>query len=189
MFCFQIIICKYSGTLRKFLGKSTCSSNGNIKVIFNDFPGGAECFELVSRFSYNGQFTVVPSNVVLIHYAAKFMEVTKVLEQTEKCMKEIRYWAWPEVFLGLKQCQELEIASDTDSLAAKLMDALVEKLELSPSSAASACSLSPDSSLLRFSCDSKSTESFKNGFLGYHGGSVRFLFYVLVWLQCSWSWW
>nr|VDD51789.1 unnamed protein product [Brassica oleracea] len=144
MFCFQIIICKYSGTLRKFLGKSTCSSNGNIKVIFNDFPGGAECFELVSRFSYNGQFTV---------------------------------------------CQELEIASDTDSLAAKLMDALVEKLELSPSSAASACSPSPDSSLLRFSCDSKSTESFKNGLLGYHGGSLmivrkfdnltisRFLFY------------
>ncbi|KAG2246985.1 hypothetical protein Bca52824_086613 [Brassica carinata] len=156
-----IIICKYSGTLRKFLGKSTCSSNGNIKVIFNDFPGGAECFELVSRFSYNGQFTVVPSNVVLIHYAAKFMEVTKV-------------------FLGLKQCQELEIASDTDSLAAKLMDALVEKLELSPSSAASACSPSPDSSLLRFSCDSKSTESFKNGLLGYHGGSVRFLFYLMI---------
>ncbi|KAF3538392.1 hypothetical protein F2Q69_00019974 [Brassica cretica] len=151
MFCFQIIICKYSGTLRNFLGRSTCSSNGNIKVIFNDFPGGAECFELVSRFSYNGQFTVVPSNVVLIHYAAKFMEVTK--------------------------CQELEISSDTDSLAAKLMDALVEKLELSPSSAASACSPSPDSSLLRFSCDSKSTESFKNGLLGYHGGSVRFLFY------------
>ena len=39
----------------------------------------------------------------------------------------------------------------------------MEKLELSPSSAASACSPSPDSSLLRFSCDSKSTESFKNG--------------------------
>ncbi|CAN6918863.1 unnamed protein product [Brassica oleracea] len=152
MFCVQKIICKYSGTLRKFLGKSTCSSNGNIKVIFNDFPGGAECFDLVSRFSYNCQFTV---------------------------------------------CQELEISSDTDSLAAKLMDALVEKPELSPSSAASACSHSPDSSLLRFSCDSKSTESFKNGVLGYHGGSLmiarkfdnltisRFLFYYQKVKLCS----
>ncbi|WZY73024.1 hypothetical protein YC2023_005264 [Brassica napus] len=103
------IICKYSGTLKKFLGKSTCSSDGNMKVIFNDFPRGVECFELVSRFA---------------------------TATSEKCMKEI---------------------------SRQLMDALVEKLELSPSSAASACSPSPDSSLLRFSCDSKSTESFKNG--------------------------
>uniref|UniRef100_A0A1J3E8C6 BTB/POZ domain-containing protein n=1 Tax=Noccaea caerulescens TaxID=107243 RepID=A0A1J3E8C6_NOCCA len=158
------IICKYSETLRKLLGKSACS-NGNLKVIFNDFPGGAESFELVSRFCYNnGQLTVMPSNVVFLHCAAKFMEVSKVLEQTEKCMEEIRYWSWPELLLGLKQCQELETSSEADSLAAKLMDALVEKLcltvEVSPSSAASACS--PDSSLFRFSCDSKSTESFKN---------------------------
>ncbi|KAJ4887102.1 BTB/POZ domain-containing protein [Raphanus sativus] len=162
------IICKYSGTLRKLLGTSTSSSNSNLKVIFNDFPGGAESFELVSRFCYsNGQFTVVPSNVVLFHCAAKLMEVIEVLEQTEKCMQEIRSWAWSEVLLGLKQCQELQTSSDTDSWAAKLMDVLVEKLclaiEVSPSSAASACSPSPDSSVLRFSCDSKSTESFKNG--------------------------
>ncbi|CAD5323800.1 unnamed protein product [Arabidopsis thaliana] len=158
------IICAYSGTLRKLLGKST-SSSGNLKVIFNDFPGGAESFELVSRFCYNdGRVAVMPSNVVFLHCAAKFMEVTKVLEQTEKCMEEIRYWAWPEVLLCLKQCQEVETSPEVDSLAAKLMDALVEKLcltiEMSPSSAGSACS--PDSSLFRFSCDSKSTESFKN---------------------------
>jgi hypothetical protein len=134
-------------------------------VIFNDFPGGAESFEFVSRFCYNdGRVAVMPSNVVFLHCAAKFMEVTKVLEQTEKCMEEIRYWAWPEVLLCLKQCQEVETSPEVDSLAAKLMDALVEKLcltiEMSPSSAGSACS--PDSSLFRFSCDSKSTESFKN---------------------------
>lgn len=134
-------------------------------MIFNDFPGGAESFELVSRFCYrNGHLTVMPSNVVLLHCAAKFMEVTRVLQQTDKCMGEIRYWSWPELLLGLKQCQELETSSEADCLAAILMDALVEKLcltvEASPSSAASACS--PDSSLFRFSCDSKSTESFKN---------------------------
>ncbi|KAJ0232244.1 BTB/POZ domain-containing protein [Hirschfeldia incana] len=161
------IICKYSGTLRKLLKRTTCSSNGNLKVIFNDFPGGAECFELVTRFWYNSsQFTVVPSNVVLFHCAAKLLEVTKVLENTEKCIEEIRYWAWSEVLLGLKQCQELDTSSDADSLAAKLMDALVERLwlaiEPSPSNAASACSPSPDGSLFRLSCDSKSTESFKN---------------------------
>ncbi|KAF3609566.1 hypothetical protein DY000_02049313 [Brassica cretica] len=159
------IICRYSGTLKKLLGKSTCSSSGNLKVIFNDFPGGAESFELLSRFCYNNcEWTVMPSNVVFLHCAAKFMEVTKVLAQTEKCMEEIRYWAWPEVLLSLKQCQELETSSEAESLAVKLMDALVEKLclaiEASPSSAA--CSPSPDSSLFRFSCDSKSTESFKN---------------------------
>nr|BAJ33969.1 unnamed protein product [Eutrema halophilum] len=106
----------------------------------------------------------MPSNVVFLHCAATFMEVPKVLQKTKKCMEEIRYWAWPEVLLGLKQCQELETSPEADPLASILMDALVEKLclaiETSPSSAASACS--PDSSLFRFSCDSKSTESFKN---------------------------
>ncbi|CAH8386221.1 unnamed protein product [Eruca vesicaria subsp. sativa] len=165
IFLSKQIICKYSGTLRKLLGKSSPCSSGNLKVIFNDFPGGAESFELLSRFCYNnGECTVMPSNVVMLHCAAKFMEVTKVLVQTEKCLEEIRYWAWPEVLVGLKQCQELETSSEADSLAVKLMDALVEKLclaiEASPSSAA--CSPSPDSSLFRFSCDSKSTESFKN---------------------------
>ncbi|XP_010488224.1 PREDICTED: BTB/POZ domain-containing protein At3g22104-like isoform X1 [Camelina sativa] len=164
LFLNKQIICAYSATFRKLLGKST-SSNGNLKVIFNDFPGGAESFELVSRFCYgNGRLAVMPSNVVLMHRAAKFMEVSKVLERTEKCMEEIRYWSWPELLLSLKQCQEVETSSEAESLAAKLMDALVEKLclavEMSPSSAASACS--PDSSLFRFSCDSKSTESFKN---------------------------
>ncbi|CAN8268805.1 unnamed protein product [Cochlearia groenlandica] len=80
-------------------------------------------------------------------------------------MEAIRYWAWHELLLGLKQCQELETLSEVDSLAAKLMDSLVEKLcltaDASPSSDAYVCSL--DSSLFRFSCDSKSTESFKNG--------------------------
>lgn len=43
-------------------------------------------------------------------------------------MEEIRFWAWSEVLLGLKQCQELETSSEADSLAASLMDALEEKL-------------------------------------------------------------
>ncbi|EOA30384.1 hypothetical protein CARUB_v10013511mg [Capsella rubella] len=164
LFLNKQIICAYSATFKKLLGKSSCS-NGNLKVIFNDFPGGAQSFELVSRFCYsNGRLAVMPSNVVLMHCAAKFMEVSKVLEQTEKCMEEVRYWSWPEILLSLKQCQEVETSPEAESLAAKLMDALVEKLcltvEMSPSSAASACS--PDSSLFRFSCDSKSTESFKN---------------------------
>ncbi|CAN8270392.1 unnamed protein product [Cochlearia groenlandica] len=163
------IICEYSQKLRRLLSKSKCSK-GNLKVIFNDFPGGSESFELVSRFCYNnGYITVIPSNVVFLHCASKFMEVNKALELTEKCLQEIRYWSWPELVLGLKHCQEVEksCSEESDSLALNLMDGLVEKLCLaieaaSPSSNVSACS--PDSnSLFRFSCDSKSTESFKNG--------------------------
>lgn len=62
--------------MRKLLGNSTCS-NDNLKVIFSDFPGGgADTFELVSRFCYNnGELHVMSSNVVMLHCAAKFMEV------------------------------------------------------------------------------------------------------------------
>ncbi|XP_010524477.1 PREDICTED: BTB/POZ domain-containing protein At3g22104-like isoform X2 [Tarenaya hassleriana] len=163
IFLSKKIICEYSGKFKKLLGKSNCSER-NLKVIFNDFPGGAESFELVSRFCYNnGRFSVTPSNVVLLHCAAKFMEVPDLLEQTEKSMDEIRFWTWPDLLAALKQCQDLKKSPESDPLAAKFMDSLVGKLNLTvEASPSSASASSPDSSLFRFSCDSKSTESFKN---------------------------
>ncbi|XP_010551743.1 PREDICTED: BTB/POZ domain-containing protein At3g22104-like isoform X2 [Tarenaya hassleriana] len=148
----------------KLLGKSNCSER-NLKVVFNEFPGGAEIFELVSRFCYNnGQFSVTPSNAVNLHCAAKFMEVPSLLKLTEKSMEETQDWTWPELLAALRQCQDLETSPEIESLAAKFMESLVEKLNLTTEAASpsttSACS--PDSSLYRFSCDSKSTESFKN---------------------------
>ncbi|KAH7843428.1 hypothetical protein Vadar_016521 [Vaccinium darrowii] len=91
-------ICSYSGRLSKLFHKSTTDTQ-SLKVVFHDFPGGAESFELVTRFCYNsGKFQINPLNLTLIHCAAHFMEMNKtasgalnLLEQTEKSLEEIRY--------------------------------------------------------------------------------------------------
>ncbi|KAK2650713.1 hypothetical protein Ddye_018202 [Dipteronia dyeriana] len=166
------IISSYSGRLSKLFGKLTVTK-GNLKVIFNDFPGGAKNFELMSRFCYNnGRIDITPSNISLLHCAAYFMEMNKyctsdkhnLLEETEKSLEEINYWTWSELLTALKQCQDLLPVANFSSLLEKFMDSLVGRVALSSETSPCASTSSPDSSGFRFSCDSRSTESLKNSF-------------------------
>ncbi|KAK0590023.1 hypothetical protein LWI29_021737 [Acer saccharum] len=166
------IISSYSGRLSKLFGKSTVTKR-NLKVIFNDFPGGAKNFELMSRFCYNnGRIDITPSNISLLHCAAHFMEMNKyytsekhnLLEQTEKSLEEINYWTWSELLTALKQCQVLLPVANFSCLLEKFMDSLVGRVALSSETSPCASTSSPDSSGFRFSCDTRSTESLKNSF-------------------------
>ncbi|KAI8008939.1 BTB/POZ domain-containing protein [Camellia lanceoleosa] len=139
------IISSYSGRIRKLFSKLTGGAK-SLKVIFHDFPGGAESFELMTRFCYNnGKVEINPLNLSLLYCIANFMEMNKsvsgsisLLEQTEKSLEEIRYWTWSELLVALKQ---LALGSET-----------------SPCPSIS----STDSFGIRFSCDTRSTESLKN---------------------------
>ncbi|KAG6722396.1 hypothetical protein I3843_03G159700 [Carya illinoinensis] len=162
------IIASYSGRLSKLFGKSNATTR-NLKVIFHDFPGGAECFELMSRFCYNnGRTQINPSDISLLHCAAQFMEMNNsvsvtnnLLEQTEKSLEEINYWTWPELLAALKKCQDLLPVEKSSGALQKCLDSLARRLALATE--ASPCpSNSPESSGFRFSCDSKSTESLKS---------------------------
>ncbi|KAK9284303.1 hypothetical protein L1049_023474 [Liquidambar formosana] len=103
------IICSFSRRLSKLFGKSTGATR-NLKVIFNDLPGGAKGFELMARFCYNsGTIEITPSNISLLHCVAHFMEMNKsvsgtlsLIEQTEKSLEEISYWTWAELLVALK---------------------------------------------------------------------------------------
>ncbi|KAE9616827.1 putative SKP1/BTB/POZ domain, NPH3 domain-containing protein [Lupinus albus] len=163
----KTIIAQYSGKFAKLFGKSS-EARGKLKVIFNDFPGGAEGFELMLRFCYNnGTTNITPSNLLLTHCAAEFMEmkesvagVFNLLEQTEKTLQEMNFWTWSGLLIALKQCQNL--SSPTDSLVLeKCLDTLVGRLVLASEASPCPSTCSTDSSGIRFSCDSKSTESIK----------------------------
>lgn len=163
------IICSYSGRISKLFGKSACSRK-NLKVVFNDFPGGAESFELMSRFCYNnGQICISASNISLLHSTAKYMEMNtsvsvscNLLEQTERSIGEIGYWSWPELMVALKHFQDLHPAvTSSEVILEKCMDSLVGKLTLTSEASPCASTSSADSSGFRFSCDSRSTESLK----------------------------
>lgn len=135
-------------------------------MIFNDFPGGAPNFELVTRFCYNnGEVNINPSNISNLNCAAHFMEMNRSVsetdnlrEQTEKSLQEIRYWAWSELLMALKQCQDLSSSCILD----KCLDSLTERLRFSCETSPCPSMSSSDSSVFRLSCDTRSTESLKN---------------------------
>ncbi|KAF5950109.1 hypothetical protein HYC85_012102 [Camellia sinensis] len=151
------ILSSYSGRISKLFGKST-SATRSLKVIFHDFPGGAESFELMTRFCYNGKFEINPLNLSLLHCIAYFMEMNKsvsktpnLLEQTEKSLDEIRYWTWSELLLALKQCQDLLPVANSSGVFKKCLDSLVGRIALASETSPCPSTSSPDSSVIRFS--------------------------------------
>lgn len=159
----QKTICSYSGRLSKLFHKSTTDTQ-SLKVIFHDFPGGAESFELVTRFCYNsGKFQINPLNLTLIHCAAHFMEMNKtasgalnLLEQTEKSLEEIRYWTWSELLVALKQCQDLLPAANSSNILERYLDSLVGRISFASERSPCPSTSSPDS------FDTRSYESLKS---------------------------
>ncbi|KAL6282158.1 hypothetical protein ACE6H2_013087 [Prunus campanulata] len=128
-------LASFSGRFSKLFGKLKGTSR-SLKVIFHDFPGGAEGFELMTRFCYNnGTIEITPSNIVLLYCIAHFMEMDgdgsgrlNILSQTEKSLEGISFWTWPNLVVALKQCQDLLPASNSSSILEKVLDCLIAKL-------------------------------------------------------------
>ncbi|XP_058072964.1 BTB/POZ domain-containing protein At3g22104 isoform X2 [Magnolia sinica] len=165
---FYKILSAYSGRLRKLFNKSMVVATTNLKVIFQDLPGGAVAFELMARFCYNnGRIPITPPNVGLLHCVAHFMEMDEckshphnLIEQTQKFLDTAALWTWMDILAALKQTQDVFPAVDSSGTLQKFLDSLVSRI-ISANDASPPTS-SPDSSGFRFSCDTRSTESTKN---------------------------
>ncbi|KAJ0966066.1 hypothetical protein J5N97_027204 [Dioscorea zingiberensis] len=164
------ILSAFSGRFRNlFRNSSESGAKETLKIVLHGLPGGAEAFELMTRFCYNnGSIQINPTNTCILHLVANFMEMTddissssNLIKQTEKSLDSIPYWSWSEVLTGLKQCQDCFLASNSSGVFDKILDSVVGRIvsasETSPSG------FSPESSALRFSCDTRSTVSTKNG--------------------------
>ncbi|XP_016470350.1 BTB/POZ domain-containing protein At3g22104-like isoform X1 [Nicotiana tabacum] len=163
------VICSYSGRINKLFGKRKRGTK-YLKVIFHDFPGGAESFELITRFCYNkGKIEINHINVSTLYCAACYMEMEKsvsgnqnLFELTENLLADIRYWTWSELLDALKQCQNLIPVASSSGVIDKYLDSLIGRVASSCETSPCPSTSSADSSGFRLSCDSKSTESFKN---------------------------
>ncbi|CAN1198603.1 BTB/POZ domain-containing protein At3g22104 [Linum perenne] len=117
------ILESFSGRLNRLFLKT--KSTQITKLIFDDFPGGADGFELITRFCYGGgKFRISPSNFVLFHSAARFMEIDT--NQSEKSA-HIGSWSWSELVSVLRQSQGLVFSSRFDSF---LLNEVVERISL-----------------------------------------------------------
>ncbi|KAL2329104.1 hypothetical protein Fmac_022531 [Flemingia macrophylla] len=169
----EMVISKYCGWLKKVLNhqKRRCHvTETGIRI--NDFPGGSEGFELVSRFCYNnGKIQITVANVSLLHCSAVYLGMTEdvfnnnLLKQTETFLKGICCWKWNDILVSLNSCKKFYTYADGYGLLEKIICALAKIIQnsdasLLPSSPSySSSSTSPENnSAKRFSFASKATQ-------------------------------
>ena len=161
----QRIILSFSGRLRKLIRTTTDVSRG-LKIVLHGFPGGPEGFEQIARFCYNGgRVEITPSNIILLHYAARFLELecptdsaeTHLIAETKKLLQGLNFWSWPELLLALKQYQICASIRKDSSLVKKLLDSLISRLGFT--SYESTCSSFSTSTSFRYSYDTRSHDS------------------------------
>ncbi|KAE8696759.1 60S ribosomal protein L8 [Hibiscus syriacus] len=160
------IIASFSKRFAKLLG-DLMDNTGDLKIVFDDFPGGAEGFELIARFCYNnGRTEITPANIALLNCAAQFMEMDSdgprpsLLNQTKKSLDGISFWSWSELLVVLKECQDLLSPSKPSLILDKVLNCVIERL-VSPIVASPYTSSSENSSF-RCSSDTRSSYSIRN---------------------------
>ncbi|KVH95754.1 BTB/POZ domain-containing protein At1g50280 [Cynara cardunculus var. scolymus] len=161
-------ISRFSGKLRKIIKKEKRRTQiRKTGIEINDFPGGSDGFELVSRFCYNnGEINISVSNVSLLHCCAVFLAMNDtLLPKTTDLFNRMFDWSWDDVVVCLKNCESFISYADSFGIIEKLISALIIKITQNSDSTtlfpSSSSSSSPDStvksnSLLRLSSCSSS---------------------------------
>ncbi|XP_022146315.1 BTB/POZ domain-containing protein At3g19850-like isoform X2 [Momordica charantia] len=180
-FLSEKVISTYSARFRRIIKQrrrtrrrtNATSSSGtdcsNSAIEIDDFPGGANGFELVSRFCYNhAQIDITVSNVALLHCCAVFLGMTEdvaagnLIRQTENFLDGIFYWPWSDLILCIQSCESFFSFADSSGLLQKLVCAVLAKIaqnsNMSLVTPSSSSSSSPDnaSGNSRFSTAAKS---------------------------------
>ncbi|KAI3982917.1 hypothetical protein MKX01_010400 [Papaver californicum] len=129
----QKIITAYSGKIKKMMIKQTKINNSVIKI--DNFPGGVNGFEIISRFCYNhGKFPLTPSNISLLHCSAIFLEMKdknspyNLLQQTEIFLEGLFYWSWSDILISLKSCEPFFSSAESSGILEKLISSLLVKI-------------------------------------------------------------
>lgn len=175
LFLLQKVVSRFSGKLRKIIKQERRrTQTKNSRIDIDDFPGGPEGFELVSRFCYSsGEATrITVSNVSMLHCCAVFLGMTEkvspcnLLHQTQTFLEGMFYWSWLDILTSLKSCEPFFLYADSCGLIPKLMNALLAKIAQNSDisvlfGSSSSSSSSPDtgktSGLIRASPNSKNT--------------------------------
>ncbi|XVF40637.1 hypothetical protein PTKIN_Ptkin01aG0130000 [Pterospermum kingtungense] len=130
---------------------------GNLKVVFHDFPGEAQGFELIARFCYNkGRTENTPPNLVLLNCAAQFKEMESDGPRPSS------FWTWSELLVALKECQDLLSTSNSSVILDKVLDCVIGRL--TSAIVASPYTSSSENSSFQCSCETRSSCSIRSNF-------------------------
>ncbi|KAJ0234555.1 BTB/POZ domain-containing protein [Hirschfeldia incana] len=156
----QDVISKYSVSLKKLIKQSKKKRNKKTKdpeiitIDIDEFPGGPDGFELVSRFCYsNGEISIDVSNISTLYCCSVFLGMTEklccsnLLLQAETFLEEVFYGSWNDIVSSLKNCEQVFLHADSYGLVDKLIFAALTKISRSSEafSSSSPSSSSPSS--------------------------------------------
>ncbi|XP_060194763.1 BTB/POZ domain-containing protein At3g19850-like [Lycium barbarum] len=135
-FLHEKVFSRFCGKLRKIIKEEKRTSQiRKSGIVIDDFPGGAEGFELVSRFCYNnGIITITASNVSLLHCCAVSLGMTEkvsscnLLHQSETYLEGLFNWSRQDILTSLKACESFFSFADSCGLIQKLINSLLAKI-------------------------------------------------------------
>ncbi|EEF49813.1 protein binding protein, putative [Ricinus communis] len=104
-----------SGFLNRlvFQRRSYGEKNNVPKIQIDNFPGGAEIFEIVVKFCYGWNVDLTAANIAPAYCAAHFLEMSDDLEQgnliskTETFLSFILLSSWKDIFQIFKSCEAI----------------------------------------------------------------------------------
>lgn len=157
----QKIVSAFSGKLRKLIKQEKKRTHmKNLSFSLEDFPGGTDGFELVTRFCYNnGRIPITVHNVSHLYCASIFLGMTdkfsncNLLQQSETFLEGMFHWSWNDVLICIRSCESFFCYADSSNLIDKLVTTLLAKIAQNSDislifSSNSSSSSSPDNTIM-----------------------------------------
>ncbi|KDP23531.1 hypothetical protein JCGZ_23364 [Jatropha curcas] len=108
------------------------------KIQIDNFPGGAEIFELAVKFCYGWKIELTAANIAPVYCAANFLEMSDDLEQgnliskTEAFLSYILFTSWKDIFQILKSCETISSLTKELLIVKRCCESIAWKACLDP---------------------------------------------------------
>ncbi|KAJ9180215.1 hypothetical protein P3X46_008488 [Hevea brasiliensis] len=136
----QLPMVSRSGYLNRLVFQRICIRDKNTvsTIQIDNFPGGAEIFELVVKFCYGWKVDLTAANIAPAYCAAYFLEMSDDLEQgnliskAETFLSFILLTSWKEIFQIFKSCETIASWAKKLQVLKRCSEAIAWKASMDP---------------------------------------------------------
>ncbi|KAF5189170.1 BTB/POZ domain-containing protein DOT3 [Thalictrum thalictroides] len=114
--------------------RSVQSNSAGFDIKLDNFPGGAETFEIVIKFCYGFSVDLMASNVAPVRCASEFLQMTEEYEEgnliskTESFIAFIVLSSWRDSITLMKSCESLSPWAENLQILRRCTDAVALKI-------------------------------------------------------------
>jgi hypothetical protein len=118
------------GKIVRTYEESMNTNEKNPTIVLEDFPGGPDTFLIVAKFCYGFRIELTAKNVVLVHCAAEYLEMTNEYEECNLLTKSESFFHknilrnWKDCLLALQSSEPILSRAENLHLVDKCLNAL-----------------------------------------------------------------